>query len=346
MQPIKVSKGMSVLRRVAGYWRFVVCGLVLTVLGVTVDLRALLDTLRNASVAGVALSVGVMALLVAISAINVWLLLRISTAVRLVDFGRVYFASWGIGLLLPGQLGDASQVVLLRRLGVPMSASSAAYAVDKTVSMAWLVSIGMVGVLLYFPTEVFIGAAACGVVLTLLGAVLWQVARRQPARDAGHVARIRKAGIALKNQLGLIRRRPRIVAVNFSITIAKWGVTTAWYLVAFSAVHEPISVGHAAVIPIMASLVGYIPISVGGLGTSELTAVAVFEMAGIGAPAVLSVWAINRTTQYTMAALALALHRGRNETVVDGSVSANARECVPSPHLVAETRSSATEIEA
>jgi uncharacterized membrane protein YbhN (UPF0104 family) len=46
----------------------------------------------------------------------------------------------------------------------------------------------------------------------------------------------------------------------------------------------------ASTIPVASSLVGYIPVTVGGIGTTEWTAVALFERAGVEAEVVVGVY--------------------------------------------------------
>ncbi|HUF09145.1 MAG TPA: lysylphosphatidylglycerol synthase domain-containing protein, partial [Rhodothermales bacterium] len=86
-----------------------------------------------------------------LGAFNVWILLRRLAPVAFRDFLRVYLVSWAAALVIPGQLGDATQVMLLRRYEVPMSSSGAAYLVDKFVSLTWLMAVAAVGVSLYLP---------------------------------------------------------------------------------------------------------------------------------------------------------------------------------------------------
>ncbi len=57
------------------------------------------------------------------------------------------------------------------------------------------------------------------------------------------------------------------------------------------------------VVPIMSTFVGYLPISVGGVGTVELSAVYLFSLIGVSKAAVLATYVIQRTTQYFLAVI-------------------------------------------
>jgi uncharacterized membrane protein YbhN (UPF0104 family) len=65
------------------------------------------------------------------------------------------------------------------------------------------------------------------------------------------------------------------------LTAIKWIVMTAMYLLAFRVFGARISPASAATIPVIASLVGYVPITIGGAGTMEWTAVTLFGGLGV-----------------------------------------------------------------
>lgn len=240
-----------------------------------------------------------------LGASNVWLLLRRLEMVPFAPFLRSYLESWLLSLLLPGQLGDASQVLLLKRAGVPVDKSGAAYILDKAISLLWLGAVSTVGIVLYarFPARTWVLSIVLGGLLAVI--VGWGVARGVP-HSKGWAARVRSVWTSIVAQILGFRRYPGSIAVNFGLTVLKWVVNTALYVAAFRAVSIAIALGSAATIPFMSSLVGYVPVTVAGAGTMELTAIVLFGRQGIAAATVLSVYLLLRMTMVIAAVVTVA----------------------------------------
>jgi uncharacterized membrane protein YbhN (UPF0104 family) len=241
--------------------------------------------------------------------LNVWVLLRRLAPIPFRTFAAVYVQSWTSGLLLPGQLGDATQVWLLRRHGVPMSFSSAAYAADKAVSLGFMLVVATSGAALYgfggtrWRPVVFVMGSA--IVAASVGVLLFSgVVNRGPSsrvgRGLGHV----------KSALSVFAREHRLLSLNLGITVLKWMLMVAAYACAFRAFGPPVSLSAVATIPAMSSLVGHIPVSVGGLGTSEWTAVGLFGRLGVPEAIVLSAYLLLRASG-ALIAIVLLVARGR-----------------------------------
>ena len=110
----------------------------------------------------------------------------------------------------------------------------------------------------------------------------------------GFSARIRLWIDRLLTQLRLFLSFPKTLALNMTLTVFKWLAMAAIYLAAFRAFGAAIPFVQASTIPVMSSLVGYIPITVGGAGTMEWTAVALFDRLGVPAATVVSAFILQR----------------------------------------------------
>jgi uncharacterized membrane protein YbhN (UPF0104 family) len=102
-----------------------------------------------------------------------------------------------------------------------------------------------------------------------------------------------------------------LLAVNLGITIVKWLTLTVAYAWALRAFGFEAPVFAAATIPVISSLVGYVPVSVGGLGTTEWTAVALFGRVGVPEATVLAVYLFLRAVLIVLAAVLLSLGGSR-----------------------------------
>jgi uncharacterized membrane protein YbhN (UPF0104 family) len=238
--------------------------------------------------------------------LNVWILLRRLTPIAFGTFAEVYAQSWLSSLFLPGQLGDATQVVLLRRQGIPMSLSSAAYATDKVLTLCVMLVVAASGLAVYGLVDtrrppvgaVLAWAIAAGLLVLLVVGIVSRVL----------APRLRWALGNLTQALAVFTREHGLISLNLGLTMLKWMLLVVAYACAFRAFGPPVPLAAVATIPAMSSLVGYIPVSVGGLGTIEWTAVGLFGRVGIPEAIVLSAYLVLRAS-VTLIAIVLMVGR-------------------------------------
>jgi uncharacterized protein (TIRG00374 family) len=292
------------------WWRVVVAVGLLIILLVAARLENLVEILRQVSPSWALAVVGLLAVWLLLGGLKVWFLLRCLHPAPLGAFLSAYLVSWATALLLPGQLGDATQVILLRRYGVPMARSSASYLLDKSVSLGWMALVATYGLGLYTPLgleDLWLLALPALALLIVVVAVV--VLRRVSWRPGGLAGRVRLALDRLLENLMTFRGHLGAVTLNVVLTWFKWGLLALIYKGAFHAFGYSISLEAAATIPIMSSFIGYIPITVGGAGTSELTAVVLFGRIGIGSPIVLSAYLFLRAVLLGGALVTICLSR-------------------------------------
>lgn len=245
-----------------------------------------------------------------LGAFNVWILLRRLAPVAFRDFLRVYLTSWAAALVIPGQLGDATQVMLLRRYDVPMSHSGAAYLADKVISLSWMMVVAAVGVALYLPR--FHGWWLVAPPL-LVFAALWLTHRlfeSSQVSESSWLGRGRRGLSTVRRQVKSLRSFPGTLFANVTLTGVKWLAMACLYLWSFRAFGTSVDFIAAATIPVISSLVGYLPVTVGGAGTMEWTAVALFGGLGIEAAPVVAAYLFLRAI-LLIGALAAWLAIGR-----------------------------------
>ena len=292
----------------SGWWRWAVGLGLLALLAAAIGWRELEAVLLVASPRWLALLAVVSLLWLVLGACNVWLLLRKLEPVRFVAFLQVYLESWLLSLVLPGQLGDASQVLLLRRTGVPARKSGAAYLVDKLVSVLWLGAVSTVGVALYTPYRAALWLLSLSAVC-VLALVLVRLVGRAQGPTQGWTWRVRKLWDSTLDQIHIFRHHPGSIALNLGLTMIKWALSTVLYIAAFRAVRTAIGLGPAATIPFISSLVGYIPVTVAGAGTMEMTAMALFGRLGVPSASVLAAYLLLRAAIILVALLGWAALR-------------------------------------
>ena len=287
-------------------WRWVVGIGLLVALVVAVGPSRMVATFAQVSLKWTFVTLLVAMIWLFLGGLKGWLLLRTLAPIRLSEFLATYVTSWAVSQLIPGQLGDATQVVLLKRYQIPVESGSAAYLVDKFISLSWMLTVAAYGIV-YLTASVkgwlLLTLPIVGVFLAALG--VWTV-RRIPTSQGGWLDKIRGLVDRSIDQLFRFTHYPGRIALNIALTISKWATVGLKYFCAFLAFGTPVGFPIAWTAPVMSSLVGYIPITVGGAGTTELTAVVLFGKEGAAAATVVGVYIFLRGIML-LAALTLVL---------------------------------------
>lgn len=302
---VEPSSSPATFHRWQKWWRWAVgIGLLITLIGI-VGPTSLIDAFRRVSVEWFLIITMLALLWLCLGALNVWFLLRRLEPVRLHVFLGVYVVSWATSLLLPGQLGDVSQVFLLRRHGVSIRSSGAAYVVDKILSLGWLGLVASYGIgryLLFIQGWRLVIPPVLGGIGGIVGMLIVKYLSTSSTGAVPYLA-------GLLTQMQRFQFYPGAVMLNIIITVLKWLLMGGFYWVAFLAFDVSLPFEAVAVIPVMSSLVGYIPVTVGGAGTMEWTAVALFGQVGVADVAVLSVHLFLRGALLFAALLILLISR-------------------------------------
>ena len=105
----------------------------------------------------------------------------------------------------------------------------------------------------------------------------------------------------------MMRHHGGALALNGTLTVVKWLINASYYWVTFRAFGFEVSFEAAATLPVMSSLVGYLPITAGGAGTTEWTATFLFARVGATAATVVSAYLFLRVLHLSIALLLTAL---------------------------------------
>ena len=184
-------------------------------------------------------------------------------------------SAWALSLALPGVVGDALLVVLLRRAcRVPLVRGAGVALVARAFDVASLALIPLLvaplaGVRLPAPALVAFAAVA-GVMAISLGALLWPSTRGRLIEVASMIPRAGRLAVRLEEELaGLdVGRTTSAVAAT---TLAARLFSAFEYMALFAAVGMPLSFWQASFTVSARTLLLAIPVQgVAGLGTTQL----------------------------------------------------------------------------
>jgi uncharacterized protein (TIRG00374 family) len=270
---LRVGFGLTLLTILAGYF----------------DVRQIANTLTDIDLRLVTAAALLIAIATVLGAINAYLLVDLEGRLTYVGFLPLYWLSWAVGLIFPGQVGDvASLAALLHRRGIKLSASIGRSLADKLVSFVLMLTFAAYG-LATLPSF-RLSHDWLTVVPVFLLATAWCCRRRifqwlnlrydKMANFAAHT---------LHEVASVARNHPRRLIINIVLTTAKVVFTGASYWCVFRALgYEGISLWPVIFLAAASSIVAYLPISFNGIGTVEVTGIMLFSELGLPHTAVLS----------------------------------------------------------
>lgn len=285
-----------------GKWfliRLLVAIILFLVLIFSVGLQELLMTIEHVRLIP---ALGVLLTLIAlffIGAFNVWLLLHSLVDVRFSVFLRMYACSWAMSLFSPGQTGDVSLIFFMKRYGVSYLQTSTAYLVDKIITLSLFLIVSLWGVI-HYSTNIKVDFIKV-VFYLILAIIVALFLYRSFFSQMRCFVRVNNIIKELCCSFRLLANQWSVVLLNFFLTLMKWLVVSLGFYLGFLSFSVSTFWPDIGVIPILSTLVGYIPVSISGIGTVEITAVYFFGQVGIGKAVVLSTYLFIRALQYAVA---------------------------------------------
>lgn len=234
-----------------------------------------------------------------ISSINLWLLLRLLHPMSYICFLKPYAYAFGISFFIPGQVGDASIALILKKQGVSITNIGFSYLLDKLVSITVVLSIAGLGILYIIPQMVkninffLLFSIPLLVLIVLFFSVKILIKL--------NFNRINKFISELQQIKNIYKKKYTIVIVNMLLSLLNLLVVSLSYFFAFLSFDNFVPWPDAGIIPIISSLVGYIPVTFSGIGTVEYSSVYLFSFLGVSSTIVICVYLLQRIIQYFVA---------------------------------------------
>lgn len=244
--------------------------------------KNIVNTIGSADLRWVAAIGAMFPLLLAISILNYKILLK---PFRVnVSFWRLayrYVQSSFLGFALPSKLGELSLVYLLGREKVPLGLSAAVVVINKGMIVVAAAAFALVGIPLFL--RGFEAYAIAGLVFAaaLSGSLLLTSGGRKLIRRMlPKWATTKMTGFG-ESLLLLIFKKPKYVLSTLALSILNNALTALLLVIAFAALGTPVGLLETMIIISTSLIVSLIPITPGGFGLREGTAVVLFGRIGI-----------------------------------------------------------------
>jgi len=270
------------------------------------DFSTILKLFKKIDYAWAATTLSANILLFFTGSLSVWILLSVVSGIPFYKFIRHYSYAFTVGLFVPGQVGDASISLFLKKEGVPLTYGGLAYVLDKSISFLVFFIVASIGAGIFFPQInrgwfLFL-PVICGLLLWGLYTLIFKFRYRYALLE-----KIYQVLLKLINALREYGNKWRIILLIIGFSIFKWLLVSFSYSTAFLAFGKVVPRPDIAVIPILSTFVGYIPVSVGGIGTVEYSAVYLFSLVEVESSIVVSVYIFMRLIQYLIGFMAFSI---------------------------------------
>lgn len=271
---------------------------------------SVLPFLKQIQPAWILAASGVIVLATLIGATNLYLLFGDNRSLKFGEFLPLYWTSWAVGLVVPGQVGDlASITTLLHRRGHVWQAVLSRSLLDKFISSVVLLTIALIGIARWVAADILAWFVLALLASGIAGIYLAIRLRKYAKRSVGLMARALRFLDLLRQQVWeCCSQHPQRVALNFFLTVVKTGLIGASYWCVFRALGYA-DIPLLEVIPLVAasSLVAYLPVSFNGIGTVEAVGLILFSSLKIADPAVLTAYLLLRANVMILAWLPTAV---------------------------------------
>ncbi|HLD97280.1 MAG TPA: lysylphosphatidylglycerol synthase transmembrane domain-containing protein [Candidatus Nanoarchaeia archaeon] len=288
-----------------------------------VGLGQIYKTLLEINLAYLPLIIAVFTFSVAMRALNFKVLLQPHEKGRKISLWKlawISIASWAAGMFTPGKLGEFSSILLLKKEGLDVGASAAVSLINKIYVTAAVGIFAVLGVLKFLGpkeilTEIFLSTGVVIAMIIMLTVPSYILFTNQQIRQNIFGRFLNKyenqfAGFANEFASYLIKRK-RLLFYSLLLNIA-WIAVSSWlFVLAFAAVGQQVGFIDVMLINSIGTTTSFIPLTIGGTGLREASALAFFSKLGISNTTILASHLIIAAVSYTLAGLTALLFLAR-----------------------------------
>ncbi len=209
--------------------------------------------------------------------------------------------AWSIGLFFPGRVGEFSIIYFLKNEDVEFGESTAVALLDKMTTFFVLSVLSIIGVFYYFnPTSALWLAVILVVVMGANVAIFLNAHLRGLVKEylLKKYARLFKG---FNDSFRKILGNKTMMIGNTLVTAIKWFFSFSAFSVIFLSLGAEVKVTDVMMISSLATIVSLIPISLGGIGLREYTAVYLFNGMGISQEITFVTYLLNTFINYLFA---------------------------------------------
>ena len=230
--------------------------------------------------------------------------------------------SWSAGMFTPGKLGEFSSIYLLKKEGVELGTAAAVSLFNKLLTAATVGLISIFGLLNFLGIKSVLQSVEIALIIVILSFVpylifatklgrifvKWFIKFLFPMELDKYENQFRGFGIEFTNYL---IKRKKILFYSLVLNLA-WIAISSWlFQLAFAAVGQRVGFVDVMLVNSIGTTTSFIPVTIGGTGLREASALIFFGKLGISNAAILGSHLIIAAISYTLAGLTALLFLAR-----------------------------------
>ncbi|MBI2662484.1 flippase-like domain-containing protein [Candidatus Woesearchaeota archaeon] len=268
-----------------------------------IGLNNLISTLSSANILILLVIIPIKLISLLFTTLNIKILLDVIK--KKITFYKLFIYSnlaWSIGLFLPGRLGEFSLSHFLQEEDYTLGESAAVSLLDKISTFIVLGILSILAILKYFDTIYALQFSL--ILLTILIISLFLLSNEK-------IRNIIKQKILGKYSLlfygfytsfkDILINHKKIFILNLLTTLIKWSFSFLTIKIIFISLGTPTHFLDISYITSLSMIIALIPISIGGIGLRESTAVYLFNIVYIKPEITLAAHLINIALNYIIA---------------------------------------------
>ncbi len=255
---------------------------------------------------------------VAMRALNFKVLLLHHEKGKKIPLGKlawISIASWAAGMFTPGKLGEFSSILLLKKEGLETGTSAAVSLLNKILTSITIIVFAIVGLVKFLGVGEAAQLTALFAIITLLPYAAFTNKRTREIikRVFGRfLNRYEKQFAGFADEIdNYFARRKKLLLYSLALNIL-WIAVSSWlFVLAFAAVGQRVGFTDVMLINSIGTTTSFIPLTIGGTGLREASALAFFSKLGISNATILASHLIVAAVSYTLAGLTALLFLAR-----------------------------------
>lgn len=280
-----------------------------------VDPRSLWKSLKEAHWEYIPLWISVALVGQVLGAFNIYILIRPFANVK---FRKIFYydiVASAVGTFTPMQIGRVvSLAVFLKKDSVRLYQSASVAIVDKLISLCVTISFAVLGVVFLY-IELFRQDIHLLGELSLLWIIPTLLLRTEDSLYLRSRRLIREQFSGVAQSTAMYINHRKYLAMSCISTILVQLLGAFQLMIAFAAIGQAVSYFEMVFTLPFLSIVGNLPITIGGLGVQELVAIHIWKGLSIAPDKVLSAFLFSRMLFYSSAVFILVLNAGLKKKI-------------------------------
>ncbi len=228
----------------------------------------------------------------------------------LLDLTKFNIISWAVGMVSPGKIGEFTQVVFLKKKGVPYDRGFALSIIDKVITFIVFALIATAGFFIFLTTQ----KAITLTILTILFSIflVYILAFSYPANLIIKILPKKLRNITTKYHSSIkyyFINQKKLLFLNALYTLAKLFIMSIVIWFAFKGFDWDVNLFLILVVNATSIIISLIPITISGLGISQAILVYLFSLVGIPESISISVAILLLIINYGIAFLSIILFK-------------------------------------